>query len=63
MKNMKKTRPASRHEHVGNDSQTEEISGRGSKVTNLPTMLMITMGIILMLNTMMMAMATNLTSI
>ena len=36
--NMKiESKPAARHQHVSNDSQTEEIGGGGSKVANLPT--------------------------
>jgi len=32
--------PAARHQHVSNDSQTEEISGRGGKVANLTVLAM-----------------------
>ena len=36
--NMKiENKPAARHQHVSNDSQTKEIGGGGSKVANLPT--------------------------
>ena len=35
MKKEEKIQPSARHQHISNDSQAEEICGRGSKVANL----------------------------